>query len=230
MNSFRLAFLTAFVLLAVGVVAGHSLAASLFAAGDARKGVDVAIAGQDNVTATATTSTPRPTATPTAHASATATPAPTPARTPTTTPTAAPSLTPTPTAAPHPTATPPPTLTATPGIVELARYWVGAQMARRGRTVAIGYVIDNTTGRTEHLLLGASVKPSTASTWAQSIDDTYHDVVAVVPPGTTTHVRYFTLSTRLRPGAYDVAWGLRNAATGERVALVAAAGALTITR
>ena len=55
-----------------------------------------------------------------------------------------------------------------------------------------------------------------------SISDPSHDVVAVVPPGISQHVRYFTLSPGLRAGAYDIAWGLRNPSTGSRVALVAA--------
>jgi hypothetical protein len=79
-------------------------------------------------------------------------------------------------------------------------------------------------------MLGASIKPSSVATWGRSISDPFHDVVAVVPPGVTTHVRYFTLAHGLHPGQYDVAWGLRNAATGSPVALVAAPVSLRVTR
>ena len=57
-----------------------------------------------------------------------------------------------------------------------------------------------------------------------------HDVVAIAPPGVSTHLRYFTLASSLRPGAYDVGWGLRDAATGQSVAFLAAPGTLRVMR
>ncbi len=114
--------------------------------------------------------------------------------------------------------------------MELANYWVGSQVARRGQTVAIGYVIDNPTGHVEHLSLGASIKSGRVLNWGDSLADPPHDVVATIPPGVSTHIRYFTLPAGIRPGQYDVAWGLRNAISGNRAALVFASGALTVTR
>ena len=136
---------------------------------------------------------------------------------------------PTPTPTPHPTSTPLPTPTQVTGIVTLARYWVGTLQARSGQTIAVGYVIDNETGHTARTMLGASLKSARSLTWAGSaLSDPAHDVVAVVPPGVSTHVRYFTLPPGLRPGLYDVAWGLRDSATGQRDALVAAPAALRV--
>lgn len=90
-------------------------------------------------------------------------------------------------------------------------------------------MIDNQTGTTAHIELGASVKASNRLSWAaDSISDPGHDVVAIVPPGISRHVRFFTLGTGLRPGSYDIAWGLRNPSTGSRVALVAAESALRV--
>lgn len=136
--------------------------------------------------------------------------------------------TPTPTFLPTPTLVP----TSTPtGILTLARYWVGSTTARRGQTVSVGYVIDNETGQTARLLLGASIKADTVLSWAgSSLSDPSHDVVAIVPPGVSTHIRYFSLPTHIRPGAYDIAWGLRDVSSGQRDALVAAPGALQILR
>jgi hypothetical protein len=130
---------------------------------------------------------------------------------------------------PRPSATPLPTPSPTSGIVTLARYWVGTLQARSGQTIAIGYVIDNETGRTARTMLGASLKSAHSLSWASSaLSDPGHDVVAVVPPGVSTHVRYFTLPPGLRPGVYDVAWGLRDSLTGRRDALVASSGALRV--
>ena len=113
----------------------------------------------------------------------------------------------------------------------LTSYWVNQSVARDGRTIALGYVIDNGTGQTMRIMLGASLKSSRTLSWAaQSVNDPYHDVVAVVPPGVSTHIRYFTLPSGVRPGHYDVAWGLRNAASGIREGLVAAPSALQIVR
>jgi hypothetical protein len=115
--------------------------------------------------------------------------------------------------------------------VTLARYWVSTTSAVAGETVSIGYVIDNGTGRAERLELGASIKSDRVLSWLTGqINDPPHDVVAIVPPGVSTHVRYFTLPRGLRSGVYDVAWGLRDATTGQREALVAAAEALRVMR
>jgi hypothetical protein len=118
----------------------------------------------------------------------------------------------------------------TVGIVTLTRYWISATRARRGTTIGVGYVIDNATGRTNAIMLGASIKSVNTLSWLEAINDTSHDVVATVPPGETTHSRYFTLPRTLRPGWYDVAWGLRDAATGARDAVVAADAVLRVTR
>jgi hypothetical protein len=96
--------------------------------------------------------------------------------------------------------------------------------------IAIGYVIHNDTGRTERIMLGASLKAQWTPSWSEAINDTYHDVVAIVPPGATVHVRYFTLPAGLRPGEYDVAWGLRDAATGRRLGLAFAPDVVNVTR
>jgi len=130
---------------------------------------------------------------------------------------------------PTSTATPIPSPTAASGIVSLANYWVGSQVARHGQTISVGYVIDNGTGRTLHLMLGASVKSARTLNWTQgTVSDPYHDVVAIVPPGTSTHVRFFTLPRQLQPGTYDVAWGLRDSTSGSREDLIAARSALHV--
>lgn len=184
------------------------------------------------------TATPRPraatsTSTPVPHISRTV--PPTRTVLPTLTPVVLPTVTVSPTSTPMastatPTATPLPSPTPVPtrGIVTLESYWVGSTSAARGSTISLGYVINNGTGRTERISLGASIKPSSTASWAQSINDVAHDVVAVIPPGVSTHVRYFTLSPSLSPGTYDVAWGLRNADSGARVALVSAAASFTV--
>lgn len=134
-------------------------------------------------------------------------------------------------ATPTVTPTPLPTPSPTPGVLTLARYWVGSLHALPGQTIAIGYVIDNGTGRTERIMLGASLKSDRILNWAtQALSDPPHDVVAIVPPGITTHTRYFTLPRGLRPGSYDLAWGLRDAVTGVRDALVAAPAVLQVGR
>ena len=138
----------------------------------------------------------------------------------------APARTPTPSPSATPAASPTPS-----GTVTLANYWVGSTTGHPGTTIEVGYVIDNQTGVTARVELGASVKASSQLNWAtDSVSDPSHDVVAVVPPGISRHVRYFTLSPGLRAGPYDIAWGLRNPSTGSRVALVAAPSALYVQR
>ncbi|HZS93585.1 MAG TPA: hypothetical protein VFA78_02215 [Chloroflexota bacterium] len=108
---------------------------------------------------------------------------------------------------------------------------MGVRTAYDGETIEIGYVINNGTGHTARVTLGASLKFHRVYSWlAGQINDPFHDVVAVVPPGISNHVRYFTLPSRLKPGTYDVAWGLRNASTGKPLALVAADDALRVYR
>jgi hypothetical protein len=115
--------------------------------------------------------------------------------------------------------------------VALERYWIGSLHAVRGATISIGYVIDNATGRTQRIMLGASIKGAHVLNWlTESVNDPSHDVIAIVPPGITTHMRYFTVPARLRPGAYDVAWGLRNAMNDGRDALVFSGAILRVTR
>lgn len=119
--------------------------------------------------------------------------------------------------------------TPTAGTVTLTRYWISTTLAHRGSTIGVGYVIDNETGRTDAIMLGASVKSTSTLSWLAAINDTSHDVIATVPPGVSTHSRFFTLPTRLRPGLYDVAWGLRDAGTGASDAVVSADGVLRVT-
>lgn len=202
----RAVFACAFLMLLVGVAASRVVAQHLFGSSGPSLG------------SIAVESTP----TPTPRAPATATSR-----------IVRPSATTRPTPVPRhsPTATPPPTATATTGTVTLARYWVGAVASRPGETVSIGYTIDNGTGRTARLMLGASVKSARSLSWLQgAVNDPSHDVVAVVPPGISTHVRYFTMPANLRPGSYDVAWGLRDALSGQRDALVTSAAAMRVVR
>lgn len=134
----------------------------------------------------------------------------------------------------RPTATPTLVPTATPvpttGVVALNNYWVDNQWAHPGQVIAIGYVIRNDTGKMERISLGASLKARSSRSWTAAINDPNHDVVAVVPPGATVHVRYFALPAGLRPGRYDVAWGLRDASTGQRLGLAFAPSVVTVTR
>lgn len=137
---------------------------------------------------------------------------------------------PTATARPRPSATraPRPTASPTPGIVVLARYWIGNTSAPAGSTIGFGYVIQNSTGRTARVMLGASIKSTHVLSWLDSISDPSHDVIATVPPGITTHIRYFTLARTLHAGTYDVAWGLRDTATGRSLAVVWAPASLHV--
>jgi hypothetical protein len=94
----------------------------------------------------------------------------------------------------------------------------------------VGYVIENGTGHTRRIMLGASIKATRVMSWVSgSIADPPHDIIAIAPPGVSTHLRYFTLPVGVRPGPYDVAWGLRDPASGGREALVFAPGALRVT-
>lgn len=215
MSFSRAIFAFALVMLVVGFFTSRMVADYLFGNAPAQ-----AISVVAETSTRTPTPTPAPTASPTARTRTLPTASPTirvpPTRTPTVRPTA--------------TIVPSPTPTPTTGVVTLARYWVGSQAVRRGRAVAIGYVISNGTGHTVRIFLGASVKLSRFASWSASLSDTADDVVAVVPPGVSTHVRYFAFPARARSGSYDVAWGLRNAASGVREALVTAAGAIVVTR
>lgn len=111
---------------------------------------------------------------------------------------------------------------------KLTNYWVAAEKVRRGQIVSFSYVIENPTGAVLHLVLGASIKPRDSRSWTSSISDPYHDVVATILPGKTTHLRYFRVPLNLRPGRYDVAWGLKEPSMGRRVSLVFGAGVLVV--
>ncbi len=146
---------------------------------------------------------------------------------------ASPGPSPTPIARPHPTATVhpqpetavlaaggplPPNLSeqpvvpipqAAPGSIRLTNYWINRRSITVGELLALTYVIDNTTGMTARVWLGASLMPASDHNWAaDAINDQMHDVVAVAPPGLSTHLRYFTVRRGLHIGLYDVAWGL----------------------
>jgi hypothetical protein len=129
-----------------------------------------------------------------------------------------------PTATPRPMPTPSPTT----GTVELAQYWIGSTSAQPGSEISVSYVISNGTGHTVRVMLGASVKSTRTLSWTSSIADPSHDVLAIVPPGTSTHLRYFTLPSTLRAGRYDVAWGLKDPVTGGREALTFAPAVLSV--
>lgn len=248
MGFLRAIFLFAIVMLIIGIVGTHYLLANLFSspisaatprvAMTVHKSTSTAKRHQVAIATAAPTKLPVP---PTALAPKTATPAPVATATPAVhvvTHHALRRVTisrssrvrkakPTATAKPLPSPTP----TPGSGTVTLTSYWVGDSTAQPGQTVSIGYVINNGTGRTARITLGASIKSSHVISWLSGqINDPYHDVVAIVPPGVSTHVRYFTLPSRLRAGTYDVAWGLRNALSGGRDALVAAPDALRVRR
>jgi hypothetical protein len=241
MNFVRGVFILAIVTFFAGVVGSQYLFQSIFALPANSSGVpvvaNVPVANITPVAAPAGSVSARPTkiaartvgATPTpsrSSASSTVTPlpAPTPRKGPTATATI--SATSTVTATKTPVATP--TSTQTSGTVTLANYWVATPHARRGQTIAVGFIINNGSGHTLHLMLGASIKSDRVQSWAYSLSDPAHDVVAVVPPGMSTHIRYFTLPSALKAGAYDVAWGLRHAGSGRRAALVAADAVLRV--
>jgi len=235
----RIVFAFALLMLVIGIAGSRYISEVVFAPLQGSAGTPIA--------AVPHSATPRDTAT--ATPTLTTLPVPTRAHTSTLQPT--PTISPTPTARPlvtrvltpsgkrlprhraktglKPTATATTLPTPTTGTVALARYWVGSQLAQGGQTVSIGYVIDNETGHTARVLLGASIKGSRVIGWSAGLSDPYHDVVAVVPPGVSTHVRFFTLPPSLQPGVYDVAWGLRSASTGLRDALVTAYAALHVT-
>ncbi len=246
MGFMRAIFIFALVMLVIGVVGTHYLLANLFGP-PAGAASPVAVAVHRPATTRKHRTSPAATTAPT-KAPAPATPTKT--AIPTLAATASPTPVPTiavavtrhifrqhhvkvarkaikPTATPLPSPTPAPTS----GTVTLTSYWVGSSTAQPGQTVSIGYVIDNGTGSTARITLGASIKSSHVISWLSGqINDPYHDVVAIVPPGVSTHIRYFTLPRRLHAGAYDVAWGLRNALSGGREALVAAPDALRVSR
>ncbi|HZU14847.1 MAG TPA: hypothetical protein VFB58_18575 [Chloroflexota bacterium] len=159
-----------------------------------------------------------PRATPTSSASPTPHPSPRPA--PTKSAIHLPRVTPTPAR---------PTPTPTSGTVTLARYWINATSARRSQAISMGYVVNNGTGRAVRLLLGASIKATRTASWLNSISDPVHDMSVLVRPGVSTYSRPFQLSASLRPGLYDVAWGLRSS-SGARLALVTAPASLTVRR
>jgi hypothetical protein len=242
--SFRLAFPIAFLLLFGGVLGSRQIFASIVGGSSTPQFSSVA----SNVKHHGSTATPVAHRTRTAtartypsptkeHATATphavrhthARPTATAPRAATARPTAtaAPSPTPTPTpgVSPTPTATPAPTT----GTVQLASYAVSRSGAAPGTTISVTYTIVNGTGRTERLELGASIKSSRSATWTSGvISDPGHDVVAIVPPGTSTHLRYFTVPSGARSGRYDVGWGLIDASTGHPVAFSASSGALSV--
>lgn len=202
----RFVFVFAFLMLLVGAGIGRWLIGPSL--GRPAQSGSVLVADAPTTTATAAS---RPTRTPTRAIHRAAAPRPTS------------------TATPAPTSTALPTPTPASGAVTMTRYWIGALQARAGQTMSVGYVIDNGTGRTVRLLLGASLKPSRSPSWAiGTLNDPAHDVVAIVPPGRSTHVRFFTIPPGIRPGSYDVAWGLRDALTAQRDALVVAPGVLRV--
>jgi hypothetical protein len=257
MTYVRIGFVGAFLLLLVGGYTAKKAVAPYFSAAAGRSTPAIRATATPRTVAhriapAATAIVVKKTATPTATAIPTATPGLTPTVVlltagPTTThPHRAPARRPVRHARTHravarrrkpiPTFTPVPTATAEPtpqssvGEVALSNYWVNSQRVQSGQVIAIGYVIRNDTHTTERVMLGASLKARWAASWTDAINDPNHDVVALVPPGATVHVRYFALPPGLRPGKYDVAWGLRDATTGQRLGLAFAPSVVTVTR
>lgn len=241
MTWMRVAFLVAFILIGFGAKAAYSAIEPLFAsglAGEPHSASSASNRGQPTTTRTGKPAhavvTPRPTLTTVRvfvrhkRVRRLATPGTRILRqTPTPFPTSTPVLAPTPLA----TATAIPTATALSGTVTLASYALGSVLASPGTTIAVSYTVNNGTGRTERLLLGASLKSTRSPSWAtQSFSDPSHDAIAVVPPGVSFHSRFFTLPVGLRPGYYDAAWGLRDSVTGQRVGLVTAPAVLRVSR
>jgi hypothetical protein len=100
---------------------------------------------------------------------------------------------------------------------------------RPGETLSLHYVVDNGSGTTQRAVLGASIKGMGTGSWTTSaISDPPHDVVAILPPGTSVHLRYFRVPLDIAPGRYDVAWGLLSPLTRQRIALVTTNGGLTV--
>lgn len=121
-----------------------------------------------------------------------------------------------------------PTASPTPGTIRIVNYWIGRRTVRRGELLSLSYVLDNETGGTLRLWLGASIMPATGRNWlTQSLSDRSHDVIATIPPGITTHLRYFLIPPRAPAGLYDVAWGL-STLSRQSVTFVAAPRLLSI--
>ena len=93
---------------------------------------------------------------------------------------------------------------------------VGERSVRPGQLLEVVYFIENTTGATQRVLLGASILPTgLRHAWStRGINDPRHDLVATVPPGVSLHVRFFEIPRSLSPGSYDVGWGLKTPAGG----------------
>jgi hypothetical protein len=250
-------FLAAFLMLTAGSVGIHSAVAPLFSGLGGKPGpTRKPAAPAPTVTPAATRAIVRPPATRESSGPASPVPSSTPAATATVTATPAPGVTFLPTVSPTPanrptlkrhlirrhhttarrhsltpTPTPAPTATRAAGTLTLVRYWISSVRTRRGGTNSVSYVIDNATGRTARVMLGATIKATRDLSWISAgISDPADDLIAVVAPGVSAHLRYFTVAAPARPGTYDVAWGLRNAVSGRRVALVFAPAALQITR
>jgi hypothetical protein len=237
--SFRLAFPIAFLLLCGGVLGSRQIFASIAGGSPVAPFTTVAsnvkhrshaTTTKHHASATASPTYPKPvreSATATPHAIRHAGVRPTATLLPTATDTASPTPIPTPTVVASATATATPAPTT--GTLRLAGYSVSQSGAAPGSTIAVTYTIVNGTGRAERLELGASIKSSRSATWTSGvISDPGHDVVAIVPPGTSTHFRYFTVPSGARAGRYDVGWGLIDASTGQAVAFSQAGGALSV--
>ncbi len=140
-----------------------------------------------------------------------------------------PSSTPTPLTA----LTPLPTVTAaaspTTATTTLTKYWLDQTEAHAGDTITVRYDIENGTGQPMYIGLGISMKSSSAASWSSAFIDAAHDVTAAVPPGSSTHTRYFTLPDHLAPGDYDVAWGLKDS-SGTQIDVASSSGALRIVK
>ena len=217
MSFMRGAFVLTFTMLVLGFLAGLFALGPLFHSGGVEQFVPVlkrsfSFAPPPSPSAARAMSQLAPTATP-RPPTATARPRST----------AIPSVTPAPTLGP--------TVVPTPSAIRVALqgYSLDETWVRPGQQVAVRYVITNTSGRTVNVLLGASLKPARSATWSSAVSDSSHDVVASVPPGTTAHLRYFTVPYNLHPGIYDAAWGLKNASTGASEALVTSRAAIRVT-
>lgn len=140
-----------------------------------------------------------------------------------------PSSTPTPLTSLTPVPTITPAVSSTAATVTLTKYWLDQTQAHAGDTITVRYDIENGTGQLMYIGLGVSMKPASARSWISAFIDPAHDVTAAVPPGSSSHTRYFGLPAGLAPGSYDVAWGLKDTG-GRQIAVESAPGVLRIVK
>lgn len=120
-------------------------------------------------------------------------------------------------------------MSPTSGAATLSKYWLDQTEAHAGDTITVRYDIQNGTGRLMYIGLGVSMKPSSSPSWISAVTDPAHNVTAAVPPGTSSHTRYFTLPSGMASGSYDVAWGITDS-SGRQIDVDSSPGALRIVK